>query len=210
MNIDCLAQFISITKDTALTVAAVVGGYVALKGLSTWNRQLKGGVEYDLTRRILKCAYRLREAIKGVRNPVMWGNEMPTPPESEASKMSKEQVKHYGLANAYQKRWDKVTEVRTDLQTEMLEAEAIWGRVIYEKFEPIFKLQQELFSSVHAYVSVCNPNESEQSRAAYQGIMKKQRDILYDLTSENPDEFTQDINRAIEEIESFLKPHLRK
>lgn len=210
MNIDCLTQYISITKDTVLTVAAVVGAYVALKGLSTWNRQLKGGVEYDLTRRILKCAYRLREAIKGVRNPVMWGNEMPPPPESEASNMSKEQVRHYGLANAYQQRWDKVTEVRTDLQTEMLEAEAIWGRVIYEKFEPIFKLQQELFSSVHAYISACNPNESEQSRAAYQGIMNKQRDILYDLTSENPDEFTQDINRAIKEIESFLKPHLRK
>lgn len=210
MNMDCLAQYTSIPKDTVLTIAAVVGAYVALRGLSTWNRQLKGGVEYDLTRRILKCTYRLREAIKGVRNPVMWGNEMPTPPEIEASKMSKEQLRHYGLSNAYQKRWDKVTEVRTDLQTEMLEAEAIWGRIVYEKFEPVFKLQQELFSSVHAYVSACNPNESEQSRAAYQGLMHKQRDILYDLSSESPDEYTQDVTRAIEAIESFLKPHLRK
>jgi hypothetical protein len=92
----------------------------------------------------------------------------------------------------------------------MLEAEVIWGRIIYEKFDPVFKLQQELFSSVHAYVSACNPNESEQSRAAYQEIMRKQRDILDDMSSVSPDEFTQDITRAIEEIESFLKPHLRK
>lgn len=210
MNIDCLAQFALIAKDTVLTIAAVVGAYVALRGLSTWNRQLKGGVEYELTRRILKCTYRLREAIKGVRNPVMWGYEMPTPPEVEASKMSKEQLRYYGLANAYQKRWDKVTEVRTDLQTEMLEAEALWGRIVYEKFEPVFKLQQELFSSVHAYISVCNPNESEQSRAAYQKIMRDKRDILYELSSESPDEYAQDITRAIEAIESFLKPHLRK
>jgi hypothetical protein len=210
MNIDCVAQNIAITKDTVLTIAAVVAAYVALKGLSTWNRQLKGGVEYELTRRILKCAYRLREAIKGVRNPVMWGNEMPTPTESEAANMSNPEIRHYGIAKAYQKRWDKVTEVRTDLQTEMLEAEAIWGRVIYDKFEPIFKLQQELYSSVHAYVSACNPNESEQSRTVYQEIMRKQRDILYDQTQENPDEFTQDINSVIQEIESFLKPHLRK
>ena len=210
MNIDCLAQYISIAKDTVLSIAAVVGAYVALRGLSTWNRQLKGGVEYDLTRRILKCTYRLREAIKGVRNPVMWGNEMPTPPDAEVSKMSKEQLRHYGLENAYQRRWDKVTEVRTDLQTEMLEAEAIWGRIVYEKFEPVFKLQQELFSSVHAYVSACNPNALEQSRTAYQEIMLKQRDILYDMSSESPDEYTREVARAIEAIESFLKPHLRK
>lgn len=210
MTIDNLAQYISIAKDTVITIAAAVGAYVALRGLSTWNRQLKGGVEYELTRRILKCTYRLREAIKGVRNPVMWANEMPTPPESEASKMSYEQLRHYGSANAYQKRWDKVTEVRMDLQTELLEAEAIWGKTIYEKFEPVFKLQQELLSSVHTYVSACNPSESEQSRAAYQEIMRKQRDILYDVSSESPDEYTQDVTRAIEAIESFLKPHLRK
>jgi hypothetical protein len=210
MNIDYLTNYASIVNNSVLTIAAVVGAYVALRGLSTWNRQLKGGVEYDLTRRILKCTYRLREAIKGVRNPLMWGNEMPTPPEIEASKMSKEQLRHYGLANAYQKRWDKVTNIRIDLQTEMLEAEAIWGRVVFEKFEPVFKLQQELLSSVHAYISTCNPNESEQSRTAYQKIMQEQRDILYDLSSESPDEFTQDVTRAIETIESFLKPHLRK
>jgi hypothetical protein len=210
MNIDYLAQYTSIAKDTVLTIAAMVGAYVALRGLSTWNRQLKGGVEYDLTRRILKCTYRLREAIKAVRNPVIWRNEMPTPQGTEASKMSKEQLRHYGLTNAYQKRWDKVTEIRTDLQTEMLEAEAIWGRIVCEKFEPVFKLQQELFSSVYAHVSACNPDESEQSRAAYQEIKQKQRDILYDLSSESPDGYTQDVTRAIEAIESFLKPHLRK
>jgi hypothetical protein len=210
MTIDCLVQYTSIAKDTVLTIAAVVGAYVALRGLSTWNRQLKGGVEYDLTRRILKCTYRLREAIKGVRNPVIWANEMPTPPDTEASKMSKELQRHYGLANAYQKRWDKVTEVRTDLQTEMLEAEAIWGRIVYEKFEPLFKLQQELFSFVYINVSARDPDKPEQSRAAYQEIMQKKRDILYDLSSETPDEYTQDVTRAVEAIESFLKPHLRK
>jgi hypothetical protein len=211
MNIDCLAQYASIAKDTVLTIAAVVGAYVALRGLSTWNRQLKGGVEYDLTRRILKCTYRLREAIKDVRSPAIWGHEMPPPPEAEASKMSLEQLRYYGLANAYQKRWDKVADVRTDLQTEMLEAEAIWGRIVYETFEPVFKLEQELFSAIYVYLLTLNPNESDRFGAPYQEIMTKQRDILYHhLSSENPDEYTKDLTCAIEAIESFLKPHLRK
>lgn len=211
MNIDCLAQYISISKDIVLTVAAIVGAYVAIRGLSTWNRQLKGGVEYDLTRRILKCTYKLREAIKGVRNPIIMRDEMPTPPEAEASKMSFEQLRHYGLIHAYQKRWDKVTEAQNDLHTEILEAETIWGRIVYEKFEPLFKLQQELLSVVHAYLRSGNPNELEQSRAAYEKIMQKQRDILYDnLSPEDLDIYMQDITHIIKEIETFLKPHLRK
>ena len=115
MNTDCLIHGI-ISKRHRHHLTGLVGAYVALRGLSTWNRQLKGGVEYDLTRRILKCTYQwLREAIKGVRNPVMWGNEMPTPPETEASQMSRDELRHYELANTYEKRWNRVTEIRTEL-----------------------------------------------------------------------------------------------
>jgi hypothetical protein len=210
MNTIYLIEYLPIVKDAVIAAAAVIGAYVALRGLSTWNRQLKGGVEYDLTRRILKCTYRLREAIKGVRNPVMWGNEMPIPEESEASKMTRDQLNHYGKANAYKKRWDIVSEVRADLQTEMLEAEAIWGRIIYEEFEPLFKLQQELHTSVYAYVSGSNPNESEQTRFAFNKILQNHRDILYDLSTDKPDDYSQNITQAIEGIESFLKVHLRK
>lgn len=164
MNKLCIAEYAAIAKDIVLTLAAVIGACVALRGLSTWNRQLKGGVEYELTRRLLKQTYRLREAIKGVRNPVMWGGEMPSPSEEEAKDMSREQLRYYGLSNAYQKRWDKVTEARADLQTELLEAEVLWGQEIHNRFEPVFKLQHELYVAVHFYLTVCNPDAPEHTR----------------------------------------------
>jgi hypothetical protein len=179
-------------------------------GLSTWNRQLKGGVEYELTRRLLKQTYRLREAIKGVRNPVMWAAEMPAPPADEAADMTKDQIRFYGMSSAYQRRWDKVTEVRTDLQTELLEAEAVWGREVHKQFDPIFKLQHELWVAVHSYVTACNPDASEGMRDVMNKAMRKNRDILYEISGETEDEFSSDITKAIGSIESFLKPHLRK
>ena len=210
MSITCIAEYFTFAKDVVIATAAAIGAFVAFRGLSTWNRQLKGGVEYDLARRILKCTYRMREAIKGVRNPVMWGNEMPTPEESKAAVMTGAQLRHYGKANAYQKRLDVVAEKLSDLQTEILEAEAIWGRIIYEEFEPLFKLQRELQSSVYAYVSGSNPNEPEHMRAAFREMQRNQRDILYDLSNSTPDEYSLNISLAIENIESFLKTHLRK
>ena len=206
----CIAELVAVTKDAALTVGAIVGTYVALRGLSTWNRQLKGGVEYDLTRRLLRCTYKLREAIKIVRNPIMFGNEMPTPTEEEGQRMSAEERRYYGTSQAYQRRWDKVSEVRNELQTELLEAEVLWGKVIYEQFDPLFKLQNELFADVHSYLIVCNPSEHEQSREAMSEIRRKRREALYSSLGEQPDPFSDDIEKAIVGIETFLKPHLRK
>lgn len=210
IDLDSLVQIAAVVKDAVLGSAAVIGAYVALRGLSTWNRQLKGGVEYELTRRILKCTYRLREAIKGVRHPVMLGTEMPYPDEAQAANMSREQIRFYGLSNAYQQRWDKVNEVRDDLQTELLEAEVIWGRAIHAEFEPIFELQRELFRAVHAYVSSSNPDESPEGRAVYQDIVVKVRGILYEVPGDKADTYAQAISDGINRIEAFLKPHLRK
>ena len=206
----CVAEIVAVTKDVVLTVGAVVAMYVAVRGLNTWNRQLKGGVEYDLTRRLLKCTYRLREAIKAVRNPVMFANELPNPPDAEALAMSNEQRRYYGLSQAYQGRWNKVTVTRDDLQTELLEAEVIWGKAIHEQIEPLFALQRELFSDIHAYLIVCNPSENEDSRHANSEIRRKRREVLYDTSSFEPDPFSEDVEKAIASIETFLKPHLKK
>lgn len=205
-----IAEVITVTKDAVLTIGAIVGSYVALRGLNTWNRQLKGGVEYDLTRRLLRCTYKLREAMKGVRNPIMFGGEIPSPPEEEGKKMSAEERRYYGMSQAYQLRWDKVSEVRNEHQTELLEGEVIWGKVIHEKFEPLFALQRELFSDVHSYLVVCNPSEHEDSRRAMSEIRRKRREVLYSGLGEEPDPFSEDVEKAITNIETFLKPHLRK
>ena len=210
ISLSCIAEYVTVAKDIALTIAGCIGAYVAVKGLNTWNRQLKGGVEYELTRRLLRQIYRLREAIKGVRNPVMWPNEMPSPAPEEAKNMSREQIRFYGMSNAYQKRWDKVTEVRADLQTELLEAEALWGPAIHERFEQMFKLQHELWVAVHFYVTACNPDSHEGMRETMNKAMQKNRDILYEISGETEDAFSNDIAMAVSSIESFLKPYLRK
>jgi len=150
-------QVLGLVKDIVLTGAAAVGIYVAIRGLNTWNRQLKGSAEYELTRRLLRCTYRLREAIKGVRYPVMWANELPSPPEEAGAKMSSEQRRYYGISKAYQRRWDKVYEVRNELQAELLEAEVVWGKGVHDQFKPLYTLQHELFMDVHSYFGGLQP-----------------------------------------------------
>ncbi|HWU83980.1 MAG TPA: hypothetical protein VN028_01455, partial [Rhodocyclaceae bacterium] len=154
----CGSEQIAVIKDVVLTVGALVGIYVAIHGLKTWSRQLKGGVEYNLARQLLRNTYRLRESFKVVRNPAISADEQAEPTEEKREQMSLEQQRYFGLSRAYQSRWDKVVEVRADLQVDLLEAEVLWGKGISESFKPLFYLESELFRCVRLYLGACNPS----------------------------------------------------
>ena len=201
-------EIVTLLKDLVLSGAAITGAVVAVKGLGTWQRQLKGQSEYELSRRILVSVFKYRDAINGVRHPAMWAYEMPSPPEEEAAKMSREQIRFYGTSKAYQARWDKVQAERTTLYADLLEAEAIWGTELKELFKGVFDLEHELFTRIRHYVELINPDTGEASKEAIRNIDEKARDIMYDNLSEEPDEYKRDLISAIEKIEKYLKPKL--
>jgi hypothetical protein len=209
MNSQDLALGVTIAKDVILAVAAIIGTVVAVLGLRTWSRQLKGGVEYELTRRLLRNAYRVREAIAAVRAPFMSAAEMALP-DDERAKLSREQAAHYGSVRGYEKRWEGVTSAIGDLRTDLLEAEAVWGSNVHVVFDPLLKLHRELFVTVHMYLQASDPARPESSREALHAQLEKGRDVLYGLAGSEADAFGNDVAAAIRGVEGFLKPHLRK
>jgi len=202
------AEIVTLLKDLVLSGAAITGASVAVKGLGTWQRQLKGQSEYELSRRILVSVFKYRDAINGVRHPAMWAYEMPSPPEEEAARMSREQIRFYGTSKAYQARWDKVQTERTSLYADLLEAEAIWGAELKELFKEVFNLEHKLFTRIRHSVELINPDTDEASKDAIRNIDKKARDIMYDNLRDEPDEYKKDLIAAIEKIEKYLKPKL--
>lgn len=209
MNLTC-AEIIATFKDVVISAAAIIGAIVAVKGLGTWQRQLKGQSEYELSRRILVTLFKYRDSINGVRNPMMWAYEMPLPSEEEAKKMSQEQASFYGTSKAYQNRWDKVKIEKISLYADLLESEAIWSIELKELFKPIFKLEHELFIKVRHHIELIDPDTNKAKREAITKIDEKSRDIMYDIMSdEEPDEYKKDLLSAIEDVEKYLKPKLK-
>src|SRR3989304_91489 len=68
--------YLTFVKDIVTLISLAVAALVAIKGLQTWRRQLKGTADYDLAKRLLKAAYRLRDALQAVRNPFMSSGEV--------------------------------------------------------------------------------------------------------------------------------------
>lgn len=202
-------DFLSFAKDLAVSGAAITGAIVAVKGLGTWKRQLKGQFEYELSRRILVTLFKYRDAVAGVRHPAMWGYEMPKPPADEMENMSDADIHYYGTSKAYQARWDRVQAERTSLYADLLQSEALWGLALKDLFKSLFSLEHELMVTIQSYLSMTNPAVSEIEREAHRNISEKRRDVMYDDQSEKGDSFRQEFQSAIEEIERYLKPKLQ-
>lgn len=94
METDLIIRFI---KDVVLSIAAVTGAYIAIKGLGAWRGSL-GGNRNELSRRILIALFAYRDAIDGVRHPMMFSAEMPYPNEARAKRMSDKEIHHHGKA----------------------------------------------------------------------------------------------------------------
>lgn len=203
-----LTEIISLAKDLILSGAAITGAVVAIKGLGTWQRQLQGQSEYDLSRRLLVSLFKYRDSLNNVRNPFMWGNEMPSPSEGEAKLMTPEKIRFFETSKAYEVRWSKVSKERSSLYTDLLEAEALWGNELIDLFKIIFHLQNELFICINHYLEVINPDASNDSKKAIQSIRNKSRDIMYSDLSVQGDDFQKDLMASISNIEKYLKPKL--
>ena len=204
-------EILSVLKDLVLIIASLVGICVAIRGLNTWRRQLDGQADYDLSRRVLVSLFKLRDRIQNVRNPMMMAYEMPQPPEDERTRMSNEQIRFYGTRSAYESRWNSVDEVRLALYPDLLESEAIWGTELKDLFSVVFKLQHELLVHTKYYLDSINPDSDPDMRKSKAEIYKKQRDIIYDLsTNEEDDEYKLELLKAVGDIENYLKPKLKQ
>ena len=65
-----LKTWMPIVKDAVITGAAVIAGYVGLKGLGTWRRQLKGNTNMNTRSPCSRRFIELREAITRIQIPV--------------------------------------------------------------------------------------------------------------------------------------------
>lgn len=201
-----LSEWLPIIKDFVLTGAAVVAGYIGLKGLGTWRQQFKGNKEYELAKQLLKSIYELREAIYSVRNPFMQFSEEPDLPEEKLKALSDREKRWHALAQAYQRRWEPVPKAKTALDTNLLEAEVVWGKEIVRLADPLHEFVGKLLWAVQDHIEAMNPNNMQRASAEE---IKERRGIMYDRGS-GDDEYKKQLEATISALENELRPHIEQ
>ena len=174
-------------------VATAMGVLVAFMGLDAWKKQLKGKTDYELARRLLKAAYKLRNALSYVRNP--WIPLAESIAALEAMGYSKDDYSDHRKSNGavYTRRWEKVKEASADLDLEALEAEVSWGNEAAALLTGLYRLRGRLLQHVDRFIQ----NDEH---------LQADRDVLYEHGED--DSYTKEVQAAISKFEDYLRPHL--
>jgi hypothetical protein len=197
-----------IIKDIIITCAAAIGAIVAILGLKTWRKELRGKTEYDLARNILRTTYRVRNAIQIVRNPWMTTSEYSPKTEPQDSNIS-ENKSNDAVTYAYEKRWEYVSKALVDLDVYILEAEALWGSSILEKVKPLHKCVSILLANLNMYLR--SLHDRRYAERLNDKFYEKVNDIIYSKSDDpEKDEFYKEVIDAVKGIETIVKPHLER
>lgn len=204
-----LQAWVGLLKDLLTALSASVVAIVAIVGLNAWRKQLKGKTEYALARRILHAVYKLRDAIRFVRRPIMPSEEISAAMKEVGIELDPRDHKFHseGQHATYQIRWKRIVEAANDLEVEALEAEAIWGQETKDTIMAVFKSVHSLFVALGSYFR----HQSNSSASILgPGTAPTFEKIVFNMGDEtHPDEFTKELNSRIEAIETLLRPHLK-
>lgn len=176
------------------------GAYVALKGLQTWKKQLKGSQNYNLAKSMLVNLYKYKETINQFRHPAIWGNEYPEFAAEELKKMNAQEKSYQEKTHAYQKRWENIVQVKPLLLENLIESQVLWGQDLQTYFQQLFKLEFQLRTAITNYLQAIKPYSTKDN-------IDKDNELIWDTLSED-DPFRIKLNKVICEIEKQVKPYL--
>ena len=202
-----MGDLVEVGSAIVTSIAAVVGVWVAWRGVSAWRSELRGRTEYDLARRILVGVYRVREGVRSVRSPLMSSAEYA---QREGRDPKSEGTSAADLAYAYDRRFKAIRDAMDGLDVDFLEAEAVWGNLLATPAGELRQCVRELWVSITMYVNShqTSPPWSERDR---ERVMKQVQPIIWPMgTPATPDYFGDRLTHAVESFDGLLKVHLRR
>ena len=106
------------------------------------------------------------------------------------------------------KRWETHTAQMVALDALKLQAMAVWGDSFADLMTGFDELERELFRVVRSKVEAIHPGNDEKKREIYAGMLKAERDILYDTLDFEKEVFAEELQASLESVMAHLRSKL--
>ena len=203
-----LEPWLETTESIARTAALGLGAWVALSGLSTWRKQLRGKTEYDHSRRLMRAVLETRDAVAIFRSPAISQGE--TREALGEAGLDASSPNAAGIVRAdglvYQRRWTRVAKALSDLHVEVLEAEVLWKKEPREAELKLLEGTQALWAAMVMCFSIRDPagEKTQQQR-----LLEESWFQALNAGCASPDAHGEAIEAAVRQFELLVQPHLR-
>lgn len=194
-------------KDVLLAVAGATTAIVAVVGLKSWGRELRGRASFETARALIRATYKLRDEIEACRSPFIFAQEFPEEYRSQGLQRTRRQESD-GFAHIYANRWAPVWAALQEFDTQTLEAEALWGIPIRVKTDVLRQCVRELRSAIDAVISGAGRDARQSSTdPEFESKIEK---AAFAAPNDNTNELSLKIKEATNGIEAEVRPHLRR
>ena len=202
-----IAELITLTKDGVLAIAGVVTAIVAVKGLNTWSRQLRGTAGFDVARSLAKSSYKVRDKLQACRSRILLAGEFPIEYHDGRLKKTSEQ-KTLGYAFVFAERWNLVQAAVQEFDAATLEAEALWGQSIRETTDELRKVVLDVKTGIDAFILNASSGDENftKDRQYGENMLSKAFASSGDITNS----ININLTLAIKAINDQLRPHLQR
>lgn len=185
-------------NSLASSFAYITAAYVGIKGLSAWKSQLKGNQDYSLAKELMLSIYKYQEAMNNVRSPAIWASEYPDFSQDEL-KISRSMKRFKEVSHAYQKRWDRVSELKPKIFEQILEGQVLWGIEIRSLVQDLLKLENNVMFAIGRHLSAINPDTLSEDRVC------DDKNWMYDTGDDESDIYRKPFKAKLKLVEDFLK-----
>jgi len=190
-----ITEIISLLKEVALLAFAVIASVTAIKGWRTWRRDLVVKDSREVARDLLRATYKIRDAIAACRSPFYSSQDFPNT-RSPSTKERKAAWTYF-----FENRWKPVSQSRQEFYLAATEAEILWGIQIRDKTDGLGGCMRQLECAISDHLTMGAPEQS-----ANPGSPSYPHSAIF--ASYKKDEFSQQVQKAIAEIEQQVRPHL--
>jgi len=190
---------VSIIKDVLLALSALVVAVVAVWGATAWRRQLKGGVEYDVARRLLRSAYKVRDGAAYLRSRWLDRSEFPNDGPSLTERLQRPESEQKGRVFVFSNRWNLLMEAMREFQVDGLEAEVLWEAKA-----------REIVNKLNEVVMIDLRYALDELLSAEAGARGEVAAARFYANRDQTDKISEKVRLALSSIEEHARPFLRK
>lgn len=192
-------DFLNSNSDAITAISTFIIAIVAVYGIIGWKKQMKGVKEYEIAYNLHYSILKLRNAISHVRSISIWPSESYKAIKYAQTKypdQKPEDIEKNYQPYVYEMRWEKITNVLTEVESYLLGAEVLWGNEILDLMEP---LNIKITELKIALLEKVNPTLATRD-------LKQLSKIIYE--SGKDDTFNEDIKLAIQNIVEYINSKL--
>jgi hypothetical protein len=147
MNSLLLAKSFTPILDLIKALSVIVASVVAIYGINTWRRELRGKKEYELAEEVLSLFYRARDIIRAMRSPFAIGGEGSTrkPQDKETAKEKEVRDRAYIVMERFQREketFDRLHALRFRFM-------ALFGNDKEQPFRDLYGVVHKIFVASH-------------------------------------------------------------